>query len=173
MSLDKKSQLPLYAQLMKEIKDQIRKGTYKEGDQIPTEGELSAAYQVSRITVRRTIEELCSQGFLVKRQGKGTFVEIPKIYRKIENDNNMSFSEACRSNGRKPSSHIISCHIMEMQEWQQDFFKPEHTKIYHIERILSADNLPIIYVTYLYSNRFSSRFSGGKAGKWISYTSSQ
>ena len=102
MSLDKKSQLPLYAQLMKEIKDQIRKGTYKEGDQIPTEGELSAAYQVSRITVRRTIEELCSQGFLVKRQGKGTFVEIPKIYRKIENDNNMSFSEACRSNGRKP-----------------------------------------------------------------------
>ena len=35
MSLDKKSQLPLYAQLMKEIKDQIRKGTYKEGDQIP------------------------------------------------------------------------------------------------------------------------------------------
>ena len=92
MSLDKKSQLPLYAQLMKEIKDQIRKGTYKEGDQIPTEGELSAAYQVSRITVRRTIEELCSQGFLVKRQGKGTFVEIPKIYRKIENDNNMSFS---------------------------------------------------------------------------------
>ena len=34
---------------------------------------------------------------------------------------------------------------MEMQEWQQDFFKPEHTKIYHIERILSADNLPIIY----------------------------
>ena len=43
MSLDKKSQLPLYAQLMKEIKDQIRKGTYKEGDQIPTEGELSAA----------------------------------------------------------------------------------------------------------------------------------
>ena len=130
---------------MKEIKDQIRKGTYKEGDQIPTEGELSAAYQVSRITVRRTIEELCSQGFLVKRQGKGTFVEIPKIYRKIENDNNMSFSEACRSNGRKPSSHIISCHIMEMQEWQQDFFKPEHTKIYHIERILSADNLPIIY----------------------------
>ena len=74
--------------------------------------------------MRRTIEELCSQGFLVKRQGKGTFVEIPKIYRKIENDNNMSFSEACRSNGRKPSSHIISCHIMEMQEWQQDFFKP-------------------------------------------------
>ena len=35
MSLDKKSQLPLYAQLMKEIKDQIRKGTYKEEIRFP------------------------------------------------------------------------------------------------------------------------------------------
>ena len=78
MSLDKNHSYQLYAQLMKEIKDQIRKGTYKEGDQIPTEGELSTAYQVSRITVRRTIEELCSQGFLVKRQGKGTLWKYPK-----------------------------------------------------------------------------------------------
>ena len=65
MSLDKKSQLPLYAQLMKEIKDQIRKGTYKEGDQIPTEGELSAAYQVSRITVL--------SGISCKKTGKRNF----------------------------------------------------------------------------------------------------
>ena len=53
-------------------------------------------------------------------------MEIPKIYRKIENDNNMSFSEACRSNGRKPSSHIISCHIMENAGMAAGFFlKPE------------------------------------------------
>ena len=49
-------------------------------------------------------------GISVKRQGKGTFVEIPKIYRKIENDNNMSFSEACRSNGKKAvfTYHFLS-----------------------------------------------------------------
>lgn len=146
MSLDKNSQLPLYMQLMKEIKEQIQNGKFKEGDQIPTENELSDIYQVSRITVRRTIEELCAQGFLVKRQGKGTFVEAPKIFRKVENENNMSFSEACRSNGRIPSSHVISCQFAEAENWQNDFFSlPEDKQLYHIERILSADNLPIIY----------------------------
>ncbi len=80
MMLDKNSQQPLYVQLMRVIKDNIQNGQYKAGDQIPTETALSDTYGVSRITVRKTIEELCAQGFLVKRQGKGTFVEMPKIY---------------------------------------------------------------------------------------------
>ncbi|WP_097003778.1 GntR family transcriptional regulator [Lacrimispora amygdalina] len=146
MEIDKKSQQPLYAQLMKEIKDLIQKGEYEAGDQIPTEIELSEKYQVSRITVRRTIEELCTQGILVKRQGKGTFVEAPKIYRKVEKDNNMSFSESCRANGRKPASHVIACHFVEAEERQNEFLKlTDDKRLYHIERVLSADDLPIIY----------------------------
>lgn len=146
MDLDKKSQQPLYVQLMKEIKDLIQKGEYEAGDQIPTEIELSEIYQVSRITVRRTIEELCTQGVLVKCQGKGTFVEEPKIYRKVEKENNMSFSESCRANGRTPSSHVIACRFEEAEEWQSEFLKlTDDKRLYHIERLLSADNLPIIY----------------------------
>lgn len=116
MMLDKNSQQPLYVQLMRVIKDNIQNGQYKAGDQIPTETALSDTYGVSRITVRKTIEELCAQGFLVKRQGKGTFVEMPKIYRKIEQDNNISFSESCRANGRNPSSHVLSCCFVEAQD---------------------------------------------------------
>ena len=41
MMLDKNSQQPLYAQLMRVIKDNIQNGQYKPGDQIPTETELS------------------------------------------------------------------------------------------------------------------------------------
>lgn len=146
MTLDKNSQQPLYVQLMRIIKDSIQNGRYKAGDQIPTEVELSEQYGISRITVRKTIEELCAQGFLVKRQGKGTFVEAPKIYRKVEKDNNISFSESCRANGRKPSSHVISCSVMEAEDWQMEFFQSENRQtLYHIERILSADDLPIIY----------------------------
>lgn len=146
MTLDKNSQQPLYVQLMRILKYAIQNGTYKAGDQIPTEVELSEEYGISRITVRKTIEELCAQGFLVKRQGKGTFVEAPKIYRKVEKDNNVSFSESCRANGRKPSSHVISCSMIEAEDWQMEFFQSENRQtLYHIERILSADDLPIIY----------------------------
>lgn len=146
MMLDKNSQEPLYAQLMRIIKNNIQSGHYKAGDQVPTEIELSDTYGVSRITVRKAIEELCAQGFLAKRQGKGTFVETPKIYRKIEQDNNISFSASCRANGRTPSSHVLSCCFMEAQDWQKEFFHLKNSQtFYHIERILSADDLPIIY----------------------------
>lgn len=54
MPLDKEARQPLYRQLMEELKEQIHAGKYKAGDQIPTEPELAAIYEVSRITVRKT-----------------------------------------------------------------------------------------------------------------------
>ncbi|MCD8020799.1 MAG: GntR family transcriptional regulator [Clostridiales bacterium] len=146
MKIDKNSQEPLYSQLMKDIKEQIQNGRYKAGEKIPTDIEIVDRYQVSRITVRRAIEELCAQGVLIKRQGKGTFVEAPRIYRKIEKDNRLSFSESCRANGRKPSSHVLSCVLEKVESWQNEYLQlPEGEKLYHIERVLLADDLPIIY----------------------------
>ncbi len=148
MDLEKNSKLPLYVQVMKDIKNQIHSGKFKEGDQIPTEGELSKIYGVSRITVRRTIEELCKQGYLIKMQGKGTFVETPKIYRKLEQNNTMSFTEACHVNGRKPSSHVISAEMVPAKKKTADFLgMEENAPILQIQRVLSADDLPVIFET--------------------------
>ena len=71
MKLEKNSRQPLYVQLMTELKQMIRSGKYAAGDKIPTEPELAEIYGVSRITVRKTIEQLCKEGYLVKQQGKG------------------------------------------------------------------------------------------------------
>ena len=65
---------PLYQQIYDEIKDAIEKGVYAPKERIPSELELAEQYEVSRITVRRAVEELCSDGYLVKQQGRGTFV---------------------------------------------------------------------------------------------------
>ena len=106
--LNKNSIQPLYKQLMDIITQQIKNGTYKPGEKIPPEPELADLYHVSRITVRRTVEELCTQGYLIKHQGKGTFVKSPMIFRKFESQKNMSFSESCRQNDRIPESHVLS-----------------------------------------------------------------
>lgn len=158
MALEKTSHQPLYQQLMEELKMLIHTGVYKYGDKIPTEPELAQQYDVSRITVRRTIEELCSQGYLVKQQGKGTFVETPKIYRKVEQHSNMSFTEACKLNGRIPSSHVLSCEIVDPKEWHQSYLQlGEEEKLIYIQRILSADDIPIIYEDiYLPSEKFAN-----------------
>ena len=156
MKLDKESTVSLYMQLMHVIKEQIHNGTYLEGEQIPTEGELSKMYNISRITIRRAIEELCQQGYLKKIQGKGTFVEAPKIYRKLEQDNNISFTEACKLNGCTSSSHVISFQIEKNKGEKTQFLQiGEESFVYHIQRILSADRLPVIFEDiYMEADRF-------------------
>ena len=72
--MNERTAVPLYMQIKEDIKAAIQQGVYKAKEKIPTEPELSAEYSVSRITVRRAIEELCGEGYLIKRQGLGTFV---------------------------------------------------------------------------------------------------
>ena len=86
--------VPLYQQIKEDIKAAIERGKYKPNEKIPAEPELSAEYSVSRITVRRAVEELCNEGYLVKMQGRGTFVSTPRIHRKMTGGNKMeSFSQ--------------------------------------------------------------------------------
>jgi GntR family transcriptional regulator len=65
---------PLYHQVYVALRGWIADGAYAPGARIPTEPELCRAFRVSRITVRRAIDELVRQGALVRRQGSGTFV---------------------------------------------------------------------------------------------------
>jgi GntR family transcriptional regulator len=67
---------PRYHQVYVTLRTWVRDGTYRAGDQIPTEPELCRIFAVSRITVRKAIEDLAREGWLVRRQGKGTFVQL-------------------------------------------------------------------------------------------------
>ena len=104
---DGKAAIPLYQQVIDIIKNEINSGAYKAGARIPNEFELAESYKVGRVTVRRAIEELVQQGYLTKRQGKGTFVNAPKLKRKIrQKDDVQSFSDACRVNGTGGVCHF-------------------------------------------------------------------
>lgn len=144
--LNKKSMKPLYKQLMDEMIHQIRSGVYQAGDKIPVEDELVNLYQVSKITVRRAVQELCEEHYLVKQQGKGTFVTNTKLLRKFEMNKNMGFTESCISNGKVPGSHVLSYTEVTAEKEMASFLDlaPDET-IYLLERILSADQTPIIY----------------------------
>ncbi|MCU0758370.1 MAG: GntR family transcriptional regulator [Steroidobacteraceae bacterium] len=67
---------PRYHQVYVTLRAWVRDGTYRPGDQIPTEPELCRMFDVSRITVRKAIEDLSREGWLVRQQGKGTFVQM-------------------------------------------------------------------------------------------------
>jgi len=71
--LDRKSHVPLYIQLVDEIKLQIQNGTIKVGDKLPSESEMLDKYDIGRLTVRDALTQLVHDGFLEKRHGVGTF----------------------------------------------------------------------------------------------------
>lgn len=72
--IDRGSHQKLYRQLLEIIKGKIESGEWLVGSQIPTEEELCKTYIVSKATVRSAILELVRQGYLMRQQGKGTFI---------------------------------------------------------------------------------------------------
>lgn len=67
---------PRYHQVYVTLRTWVRDGSYRPGDRIPTEPQLCEIFDVSRITVRKAIDNLCREGWLVRQQGRGTFVQL-------------------------------------------------------------------------------------------------
>ena len=65
---------PLYQKIYRDLYDGIKNGKYRTGDRLPSEKELSEAYEVSRITSKKALEVLADQGYVMRKPGKGTFV---------------------------------------------------------------------------------------------------
>ena len=65
----------LYAQIADDFRLNIQTEKWREGERIPTEQELCDIYHVSRITIRKAIDELMKENLLVRIRSKGTFVK--------------------------------------------------------------------------------------------------
>lgn len=72
--IDHESMVPLYEQLAALLGNEIVSGKYRPGDRIPGEQAVADEYGLSRVTVRHALSLLAERGFVVSRQGKGTFV---------------------------------------------------------------------------------------------------
>lgn len=66
--------IPLYHQLVADLTARIDAGEYVGGGVLPTEEQLCQCYGVSRITVRKALDMLASQGLILRRRGIGSFV---------------------------------------------------------------------------------------------------
>lgn len=62
-----------YRTLAASLRDAIRNGEYADGQQLPTEEQLSARHSVSRQTVRRAMQDLVSEGIIYRVAGRGTY----------------------------------------------------------------------------------------------------
>lgn len=96
---------PLYEQVRRAILAEIETGSLPVGSFLPPEPELCAAYNVSRITLRRAISELCAAGRLVRQQGRGTLVLPEKVRQTLVSLS--GFSETMDGIGRRATHRVL------------------------------------------------------------------
>lgn len=72
----KDNRTPLYYQLMDIIVEQIETGNLQEHDKLPSERELCEIHDVSRTTVRQTMQELEKEGYIYKNMVKGVLSHL-------------------------------------------------------------------------------------------------
>ena len=76
--------VPKYQLIQNSLRQQIISGKFENGDKFYTEAELTKLYNVSSITVIRAVNELVKDGYLIRQQGKGTFVSRSRKGRLVE-----------------------------------------------------------------------------------------
>jgi GntR family transcriptional regulator len=108
-NLNEQNRAPLYQQLQRALRDAIEDNRLAPDEALPPERELAEEFGISRITVRKALDALVSEGMLTRRQGAGTFVtargdtRVEKSFATLS-----SFSEDMLSRGRKPESVWLS-----------------------------------------------------------------
>lgn len=71
---DPQAAAPLYVRLKRGIEHAIDSGSLKPGDALPSERDIAEQGRISRVTVRKAVQDLVRSGLLVQRHGSGTFV---------------------------------------------------------------------------------------------------
>jgi GntR family transcriptional regulator len=132
--LNKEGHVPLYIQLKDLIQEKIESGVYAEGTAIPSERELCNMYEVSRITVRQAIERAVSEGLLVRRPGKGTYVSARKIHQPLERIT--SFATTMTGQGLLAKTSVLEA---------QNAYAP--AKVYDILQV--SKNTPLVKLVLL------------------------
>ncbi len=143
--LDYDSIVPLYEQIMQEIKKDIEKKNYNTKHRLPTEEELAEQYGVSRITIRRAMAELVEQGLVKRKQGKGTFISPPKMHKDLKLSG-FSFTELCEANGKIAGAKLLEAGLIPLDDPQvaEWLHIPKGDRALRIQRLRYASGVPCV-----------------------------
>ena len=154
LKLNRNSKLPLYELIAQNFRELIATGQLNSGDSIPSEWDLADLYGVSRLTVRRALEDLSRQGWLDRRHGVGTFVTEPTMTQIPAS--NLSFSDQMLAIGRTPGSRLVAIHLVPAKaEIANSLGIASGEAVVEIIRVRTADGEPILLENaYLSAARF-------------------
>lgn len=126
--------IPLYRTVYMDILDKIQLGVYEKDELLPSETELQEKYQVSRITIRRAVEDLQHDGYVIKRPGVGTIIINNKTMLDLNSIRSFSVEN------KNESSELVSFkRIIAPDKVKKALKLNDLDEVYQIERIRKVD----------------------------------
>jgi GntR family transcriptional regulator len=147
--IDKNSSVPLYLQIQNLLVEQIRKGQYPAGAQVPSELEMSAQMNVSRMTARKALDTLVTKGILYRRKGKGTYVADSTVSYDLTTMH--SFSHTLKAHGYRVSTKVLRVDVLMGQpEILDQLHLDVGSRLIVVRRLRLVEGKPAaIHVAYL------------------------
>lgn len=130
--------VPLYRNVYLDILDKIQLGVYRKEDLLPSETELQEKYHVSRITIRRAVEDLQRDGFVIKKPGVGTIITDDKITLNLNSIKSFSLE-----NKNESSELVCFKRIIAPDKVKKALKLDDLDKVYQIERIRKVNDINI------------------------------
>ena len=150
--------LPAYLQIHDQLKKEIDDEVWQIGQRLPSERDLAETFKVSRMTLRQAITLLVEEGVLERRVGSGTFVASTRVQEKMRGTT--SFTEIMKSQGKTPSSQLISYRRTLPSKQEVEKLGIDKTEnIIRMERVRYADKLPVVYEVASIPEKFIKNFN--------------
>ena len=123
--------LPKYEIIKQDILREIDEGKFKPGFKIYSEGDLKRIYNVSNTTVVKALNDLVAGGFLIRKQGEGTFVRKNMLHRKVSFTEKLKKVLNPKKNSEKFCTDISVCNDLniglpkeiELRQKQYEYFR--------------------------------------------------
>lgn len=145
MVLDRNTSSPLYEQLRLILQDKILLGDYPVGTHLPTEKELCEEFCISRITARKSLEELARTGMIERVQGKGTIVSDNRPGR--SSTQVKGHKRSMEDQGYRGGSKILFHKLIPPNPNLLDLYglSPESNQhFWHFRRLRFLDDTPVV-----------------------------
>jgi GntR family transcriptional regulator len=100
----------LYRQIADQLRNEIAARRFEPSGRLPTENEIGARFDVSRVTVRLALDRLEADGLIERRKGKGTFTVGKRVQHPL--DRLRSFHESLRLQGLDAAMRPLSAQMV-------------------------------------------------------------
>ncbi len=144
-SLSQDTPTPLYFQLYKLLKSSILDGTFSHGSRLPTEMELASEFGVSRITAKRSLDELALEGLVKRHRGKGTHVthefQAQPVRAPLE-----GVLQEIDSLARQSRAIVLDCELLQPPgQLRKEFGMEDGSTALYLARVRHHDGLRFAY----------------------------